>query len=293
MGFSVACMALERPEILKRFIDHYRAVGAERIFLYYDGDASGLGLTSADDVDLVACSQAFWAARTGQRPAMVVPAQQVAFDDAFTRNTSDWLLVCDVDEFVAGDIAHALGAAPAGLDYVRIRPAEAVWVEGEDVETPFSNSLFRAPTPRFLGKALSLVVYGRDWRMFQRGIQSHIMGKSFVRRSACFQGMGLHFPKGTHAGKGTWMHVLAPDSKVWLYHFSAISFSRWKTKLGGRIDGSRRTLTYSSWQGALLKTFAAHAADGRERELFDRLFVLDRRKISILRRCGLLLDRQF
>jgi hypothetical protein len=291
MGFSVACMAREPRDVLERFIAHYRTLGAERILLYYDGDTAHLGLTPPEGVELIACDAAFWEPHGG-RPGMFVPSQGIVYRDGFARNRSDWLLLCDIDEFVEGDAAPALASVPDGIDYVRLRPAEAVWAAGEDVEVPFANRLFRLPTRRYLGKPLSLVAYGRDFRVFQRGILSHITGKSFVRRGAAFTSLGSHTPRGIDASRGAWLHRIVPGARVSLHHFSAISFSRWKRKLGGRIDGSRATLVRGGWKQNLLAAFAAHAAEGRERELFDRLYVLNPGQIRLLRGCGLLVERR-
>jgi hypothetical protein len=294
VGFSVVCMAKEPAEILNKFIEHYTLAGAEKILLYYDGDATDLPLVSSDKLVLISCDEAFWASRQLRRPEPVVPRQKTVFNDAFSINRSDWLLICDADELVVGRIDLSLEQIPAKFDFVKLRPYEAVWTKGEDVNIPFGNTLFRKIAPRFLGKIVSLLVYGIDAKFFHSGIASHTQGKSIVRRTGNFSSMGVHAPRSDLLNKGTWLDVVISDTDVRLYHYSALSFNRWRTKLGGRIDGSRQDSStrhvarFSPGQAALRDAFVNKLSTGREREIFDRVFVLSPRQVWILRMLGLL-----
>lgn len=294
MGFSVACMARESTEVLNAFFRHYLSANAERIFLYYDGDLEDLEIESSEKIVIIFCNEEFWSTRQLRRPDAVVPRQRMIFNDAFSINTSDWLLICDADELVMGNIAHALDRVPSKFEFVKLRPYEAVWIKGENVEVPFANSTFRKPMPRFLGKALSFLIYGVSAKYFHSGIASHTQGKSIVRKSGDFSSMGIHAPRGPSANKGIWLDWVFPDADVRLYHFSAITYSRWKTKLSGRADGSRQDSSvdhvsrFSPAQAAVRTAFNRSLATGKERELFECIFVLKPRQAWKLKLLGLL-----
>jgi hypothetical protein len=93
---------------------------------------------------------------------------------------------------------------------------------------------------------------------------------------------------------GSWLDDVFPNTDVRLCHYSAVTFNRWKVKLLGRFEGSRRDASvdhvarFSPAQAAIRTAFVQYMKLGKERELFDRIFVLRPRQVRVLRTLGLL-----
>ena len=83
--FDVVAMALAPERHIGVFVDHYRARGAQRVRVYFDGPASAAPRPNAvglSDDELTLCDDAFWGARGG-RPASVEARQRIVYADAY------------------------------------------------------------------------------------------------------------------------------------------------------------------------------------------------------------------
>jgi len=178
------------------------------------------------------------------RPRTAVELQHIIYLDAYEKLSTEWLLVCDVDEFVSGQtsIKNVLASVPESWPYFRLPVAEAVWGPEDELGSEFGCTYFRTREPKGLGKLQSLILHGRYYQYTKAGLIGHAMGKYFIRRNSAFKEPGIHFPRGASCKRSHWSTELTTVDPLWVYHFDAISFLRWKKKWKGRIDNTRPSM---------------------------------------------------
>ncbi len=256
-SFSVVSLMKEEASIIRRFVDYYQKLGAERIFILYDGgldDLAADGVTpavlAAQGAELLSCDDAFWLREAGKVPEHLEHRQRAAFAVGHARNPSDWLLVCDADEFVIDrmPVAGFLDRIPIGVDSVVIPPAEAVWGPGESIDVPFGSSWFRRPGLQ--GRFDKYIVYGPMGVLFRRGLLGHALGKQFVRRGARFDLIHQHFAYRDGKRISVPAAQIHPDlAVVELAHFDAISYARWYEKFRRPLlNYDRAAMRERSWR---------------------------------------------
>jgi hypothetical protein len=292
----------EEAPVVRRFIDYYRRIGAERIFIYFDGAIEHLAVADLDhmalaqeSVDLFSCDEAFWLKNFARVPEHVEDRQRAAFALGHDRCPSDWLFVCDADEFIIArmPVADLLAAILSAIDSVILTPAEVVWGPGEDVSSLFGSTWFRRPDPELRGQAWRDVwQHGLLCPLFQRGILSHVMGKQFVRRGARFDLIHQHcaIRDGVTVSRPA-SQIDQSLSCVELAHFDAISFERWFQKFLRPIrDCSPMALRERSRRRRLqimLFKWSLALGMGYSRWLFRNLYCVSPRQIRALQRRNL------
>lgn len=297
-SFSVVALMKEEAGVIRRFVDYYHRLGAQRIFILHDGPIAPLaadGITPAalagQGVELMSCDDAFWQRETGAVPAHLEHRLRAAFALGHARNPSDWLLVCDADEFVIDrmPLAAFLDRIPAGVDSVVIPPAEAVWGPGEDIDTPFGSTWFRRPGLE--GRFGKYIVYGPLGVLFRRGLLGHALGKQFVRRGARFDLIHQHF--AYQDGKRTSVPAarIHPDlAVVELAHFDAISYARWYEKFRRPLlNYDKVAMRERSWRRRVqihLFKWAMRLGGGAPRRLCRASYGLSARQLRYLERRG-------
>ena len=259
-------MMRETPDVIRRFAAFYRAAGAERILVYYDGALDDRGGMVPDDVVLTECTAEFWKETcVVGRPDHLEAAQGKVYSHAARTNTSDWLLVVDADEFlVGGSIRSMLSRVPDEIEALRIRNVEAAWGPGDDITRPFASTDFRKPLPKKLFALLSWPLYGGLTPFFHRGLVGHSEGKHFVRREARGCEIQCHdsFRDGRRLGR--WAHdVVSGAERMVVLHFDAISFERWREKWRRRFSGEAPANMMSPKRAAQLHRVEAAVTAGK------------------------------
>jgi len=237
-SFSVVALMKEEAAIIRRFVTYYMGLGAEEIFILHDGPIDHL--IAADmspqklaeqGVRLHVCDDAFWQREAGSVPEHLEHRLRAAFGVGHKWCKSDWLLVCDADEFIIDrmPVQIFLGHIPLEIDSVIVFPAEAVWGPDEDISVPFGSTWFRRPVER--SRAQNFWLYGPFGFLFRKGLLGHALGKQFVRRGAKFDLIHQHY--AIRDGQRISVPARRIDPKlavVELAHFDAISYDRWYEK---------------------------------------------------------------
>lgn len=292
-SFSTVSLMRETPDVVRRFAEFYHAAGAEETIVAIDGEADELDGLSVPGLVIVAANAAFWDSLGIERPEFLEDRQAAVSQYALRRCRSDWLLVVDADEFVFGDrpISGFLDGIPAGHDSVTVPTAEAVWGPGDPVDTPFGSTHFRVIWRRDrLWRRLGGLVYGRPVaRTMQRGLTGHTVGKQFVRAGATFSRIGSHAAQRDGETVTTAAHRIDPRlTGLYVGHFDAIGFGRWRQKWRQRIE--RDTLTYSMTEKRLgqMQMVADGLDAGEEpaRAVFRAFYGLSRLQYAILSTLG-------
>lgn len=302
--FSVVGTVKESAEILDRFTRYYLRLGAEEVHLLYDGSeaeftAAGCDAVRGPGVRVTFCDDAFWQDFAGARPNSLSTRQRSLYGMAHEVSPTDWLLICDADEFVIDrmPMADFLDRIPAGADSVAIPPAEAVWGPGEDIRTPFGSTWFRRPGKRDrLSRAWRALssrrLYGRYAGMYRSGILSHVLGKQLIRKSASFELINVHNARRDGAIVTRRAGDLDPAlGGMELAHFDAISFDRWYVKLDRVADVDDPDFLRSIAPPRLkqIRAFAKAKRDGPEAldRLFRALYALEPWQVRALEPRGL------
>lgn len=275
-SFSVTCLAREHSDVILRYARYYIALGADEVVVYWDG-ADAPDLPAVPGMSLVACDPALWN-RLGGRPLGLEARQSLVYGLAMQRCRSDWLLICDADEYVFGDISLPLwlDRIPHGADSVRIPVAEAVWGPRDDMGTAWGSSYFRTVWPRQrLWRPLGRAIYGNVAPLMRSGLLGHVEGKQVVRTGrpySAIRNMGAE-RDGTQLSRPA--AAVSPRlAGLWLGHFDAIGLERWQEKWERRITRKTVAERMSPARQAQMDLIAHRMEEGRSAEIFAAFYGL-------------------
>lgn len=286
-SFSTVSLVREEPDVLTRFAGHL-AGGAAEVMLFWDGgdppelpEMAGLVVTVCDD--------AFWQGMGG-RPVALEARQSAVYGRAMALCRSEWLLVCDADEFVFGDrpLPAWLDAIPAADDVVRLPVAEAVWGPGDDAGRTWGSTYFRTVWPRErMWRALGRPIYGEVAPFMRRGLAGHTGGKQVLRTGARYSAIRNMAAEREGRIVGRPAERVSPRlAGQWLGHFDAIDFDRWREKWRRRIERETIAQNMSPERTGQMDLIAARLAAGRAETLFGTLYGLTRMQEVALRAIG-------
>jgi hypothetical protein len=281
-GYSVVVTTKEDLPTIRRFVDYYLAMGAQKIFLYYDDDIDTAAFDLGPRVAVRACDAAFWQEMGMERPDLVEKRQNRVSTHAKQDCETEWMLIVDTDEYVFGDVGidAFLRTVPRDVEGIRMRTAEAVFGPGEDMDRPFGSSWFRRP------------IKGRHWQMAQYlydpvvrscmnyGLLGHAAGKHFLRVDAGGLTIKNHDSERDGRTISTPVARLLPEGrKLWLGHYDAVCYQGWMKKWRRRVSGEAvyQDVTRSPRQRQLQEFVRAEAlGEAASRALFRRFYCLSR-----------------
>jgi hypothetical protein len=134
--FSVCCMMRESPDVVRRFCQYYRQIGAEDVLMFWDGNPRGEerhaleNAARAGGSSLVFCDDDFWRGLGVDGPNLHLEAlQSRIYHFGYEQCKSDWMFFCDADEFLVSpvSVSDVLKAIPEDVQSLRVQNFEAVW----------------------------------------------------------------------------------------------------------------------------------------------------------------------
>ena len=290
MSFSVCVICCEHPAIVSRFVAYYLSQGAEHVAVYLDEGAPDPALPADRRVTVVAFAELLASSGLSKRPKYIEELQVIAYDHAFAAFPSEWLLICDIDEFVGGSgtIAEAVSYLPKEWHYAILPVAEAVWGPDDRKFADFGCTYFRTRTHKGFGRAQSRLLYGRSGQFLVAGLVGHCLGKYFVRKGAPVTSFGIHEPQGDATLKGGAIRDVEAASAMFLYHFDAISFERWQQKWLGRIEKNRASNAFDFNKATALYAQQFERAKDRaaRMQLFSSLYEINEWQAVFLKAVG-------
>ncbi|SPF77739.1 glycosyltransferase family 2 protein [Pseudoprimorskyibacter insulae] len=231
---TVAAILKEDIATTLRFAAWYLEQGADRIQLFLDDpeDPSIPILQSHPKIDIVPCTDAFWASLRLTRDVRFTKRQNTALTWAYRRAApGGWLFNVDADELVyfeRGTLADLAAQAGPDVPSVRILPAEVVQAPGDALH-------FRLPMKRWQ----RLKVYGEGGNVLVRrsGLVGHNVGKSLIRTGLGPLTLRQHWAQ-TDDGQQIDAQELGPRDGAYLLHMYDRGYASWRAKLDWRLASS-------------------------------------------------------
>lgn len=162
--------------------------GAHRVVLYLDEDApvARTALKAHPKCRVIVTDMAHWDRRRPEkgRPNKHQVRQSVNATHCYSKGPQvDWLLHCDVDEFLWCDtpIASQLSALPATTLSARVHPLEVLAPDPSDSLPPGIHWCKGCSSDQKLRKAQTKAIYPDYGAHLTGGFLSHVSGKIFVR----------------------------------------------------------------------------------------------------------------
>lgn len=195
-SWAIAALADEPAPLVAAFARHHLAIGAREVHIFLDTpnpDTVAL-LAGLEGCFLTICDQAYWDnVGGGRRPERHTARQKFNATRAYQTTGCDWLLHCDVDEFVSDGAALTRLLTGADRNYgIVLRNRERVHFPGDAGMQIFEGG-FRRPIGLTAedGKA----IYGRFAKFLDYGLTGHRTGKTIVPTGHDWT-MGIHHPIG-------------------------------------------------------------------------------------------------
>jgi hypothetical protein len=283
-GFSVVVMMRETPDVVRRFVDYYRGLGADEIFIYFNGPAEELpdGIPARCTI----CTPAFWDRQGGTPPDTIEGRQQICYRHCYGRCRSPWLLVVDADEFVFGDrpLRPLLAAIPPTVESIRFPTAEAVWGPGDDPNEAFGCTYFRTQwRDRRLWRIFGPLIYGRTSAYMRRGMMGHAWGKHIVRSG--LSGIEVTAHVATRNGASVTVPAASVSDAFKGFHtghFDAISLPRWERKWQYRLEKEIVAAEMTPQRRRQMRAIRRSLIAGSARWVFERFYGISARQLRAL-----------
>lgn len=290
-SWDVVCTVKAPKEQVESFVSHYLALGASRIFLWYDDPAFSYSFDDARVQVMTASPE-----QLANRPRDIETRQIRNATTSARESQSQWILHCDIDEFLDPNrpMAEILAETPPECLSIVIRTIEPVYREVPRTHADIlAADLFKMPgrpenTRRFWAAA-----YGDVAAFSDEGFWAHRVGKSISRLSVLerFNKLPLH---RFFRAKGDAVGVVKA-SDMFLRHFDALDFEAWLQKHSQRVTG----LVHAPLAGPLRdrqsqyihQVYTEQGLDAAF-DLYSRMMVFPERMIARGIKRGLLAERK-
>ena len=276
----VATVKVPEEQVLA-FIAHHLALGASRVWIYFDdpSDPAFSRVSRLPKVTAVRCTGWYWAIRGGRREKLR-NRQITNAIDAQRKCKLNWLAHIDSDEFLHAPrpVADILAEVPAEVPNVLMDTFEAM----HDPDLPddiFTARHFRGP----LGPAhpaLHAKVFGPMAEVVAKGNLGHIIGKSFCRIGVPGVRLGLH---EVFIGRTPLPRPFHPSLRV--LHFHAHDPFEWRRLLPFRLTHG----AYHYDAENHLRTFLKGASDAVIDDFYRHTMTLTPQKVAALQAADLLI----
>jgi hypothetical protein len=268
-------------EHILAFVAHHLALGAARIWIYFDDpeDPAYACISKLPKVKATRCTDLYWALRGGRR--VKLHNRQIA-NSIHTQGKCrfDWLCHIDSDEFLYAPrpVADILAEVPADVPNLLMDTFEAI----HDPSLPddiFTARHFRGPLGPAV-PALHAAIFGPVADVVAKGNLGHTIGKSFCRIGLSGVKLGLHEVFRDHVALKRPFH---PDLR--LLHFHAHDPVVWRAALPFRLANG----AYHFDAENHLRTYLSGASDKVIDDFYRHTMTLTPEKVALLEQHGLLI----
>lgn len=271
--YSVVLITNNSDELIRRFINTQKYLGASKFFIYMDREFEQGNFASIENAEFISTKTKY---SLGIRPKKVNRLQRIVYQDAYSKCETTWLAVMDFDEC----IFHAnlpmkkfLKQVPSDVDYILARTHEAFWGEFENSGVNFSANFCRCPSGNELLESERQQFYGRNFEhTYAHGLAGHTTGKYIVRTGL---DMKLNVHEANHSTEKK--RVDHPLGNVGVLHFDAPSFRIWHKKFGSGKPLSIEDKTEKN-RRLTVQAIRANLFDKNNTEIFKELYCWSKKK---------------
>lgn len=294
----------EPTELLCAFVAHYKALGADVIWLALDNPrADQVAILGAiPGVRLTLCTRAYWLGVRGYRPRLHVSRQYANANRAYRQSKTNWFLECDADEFLVPDrpLSDLLRATPAEVQFLRFPMAERIFDRDQPPASVF-DGVFRTTLRHRPG--LITRIYGDLAPMLPAGMTGHAVGKSITRTGLSAR-LWIHHPvpplsKPSDPAVRAMVQAAGFTDAARMLHFDGMTPFHWRLKLlrkllvgRGPVDQALRHNTRKRGAGREAQIAALFAArsDPSALAALEGLQILPPAAIAQLAKAGTIID---
>lgn len=228
-SWAVVATVKEDAETVKKFLAHYKAMGAREIHIFFDdpSDASYEIAISVEGVIPTLCTDAHW---DGSRPARQERRQKINARLAYQATRCAWMIHLDADEYIycPEGVQGLLAAAGDDESALRVVPAEPlVHPRTGDIKAYKSPLQMDRRGQRIAGSA-----YGDVAPLLEGGLLSHVNGKFFLRTGLADAPISIHRP----AIPGADQIRSLPEADILLLHHHGGDEEEWIRKFLLRLE---------------------------------------------------------
>lgn len=294
MTWAVVTMARAPQVYIERFIAHHLALGASRIYLFFD-DPEMAWPVKDSRVKIVVCDGTFWG---GNRPDAAEDRQRAVCRRALRWCACDWIAFVDSDELIHSDAADgdAVGRrlAAIGDDVLSVHMAtfEATYDREPKQGDAYDTRFFKQPVSWPGGRHPILwELFGTLARGSRGGLWGHDRGKSFTRVKLADGWLPIH----QYSAPIGQTRINERIDGLVLLHFDALTFADWKEKNLRRLDGQVNfvSVTGDPRRNIQFAAIAEARAKGGEKalhELYRTMNVLDEDRMAKAITAGLVVE---
>ena len=292
--WSVCATARESPQLLEKFVDHHRKLGASQVYLYLDRPDAEMRswAQKQSGAEITICDESYRGPLNGKKTSHL--RFQVANFGHFLvyKCRTQWVAHIDADEFISAesDVSALLGELGHNYDSLQIMPVEPVFRRRlAGPKHAYRQTLARLPLLAMNDAVERLLhgVYGEDAILLRRGLIGHALGKTFIRRGAQLTPLHLHHTRAASCDR----HIVADKFVLRLMHYDAVDSAHFGRKISSRLSMSANNM--GGGREHLIEKFRAadsSAGGGQRESLFERLYTLDERQIRLLKSRSLLVS---
>lgn len=229
--WSVVSTVKASIELIHNFINYYKGIGADKIYLYLDdvNDKDILNEYQKDkNVIITLCDDAYWNIDYGfdnfkfiGRPESIEERQKHNLCHVLKFCETEWLLSVDIDELIFSEyaISDLLLTIPENVFSLRIKPYEATYelCEPKSIKEVFLTKYFKHREKRFDDFFWNSVLPKESFH--REGFFGHTVGKAFLRTSKDLKVPGIHnqYPLDSSLIDNFWF------KEIKLLHFEALT----------------------------------------------------------------------
>lgn len=226
--WAVAALGDEPAPLIAAFARHHRAIGASEVHIFLDRpnpDVAGM-IGDREGIFITTCDQAYWDRENrGKRPERHTGRQKFVSTRVYQSSGCDWVLHCDVDEFVADEEALSKALTDADRDKgLVLRNSERVYLPECTGDMIFEGGFRR---PFHLTEEDTQAIYGRFGKFLAYGLTGHRIGKTIVPTGHPWE-MGVHHPKALDGGAKP---KVSATPQRFLLHFDGLTPLHYAIKL--------------------------------------------------------------
>lgn len=281
-----------------RFIEHYLALGAENVYVFFDDPkvAEFSEIFHGGRFKPVVCDEAYWAnvprfkpyQNTKGRPDTIEIRQHVNMLFARSIMSSDWLLHVDADEYVYArkPVADVLAEYPKNVFSVVLRTLEAVYDHvpglGDELATPYFRRFLQNDSvlSKFYPDDVRAVSWGGFWGV--------TIGKTFVRKEYEISRMSVHRPVPVDAN----LVENVDTDYLEMLHFEGQSFELFREKCRLRLEDNVAKLINKRFKQRLMliKDYFDRDGEAGLLDIYKKFYVIEGEKLEMAKNLGFVVE---